>query len=183
MDSLQGNFLIATPNMPDSRFREQVVYICSHNSEEGAMGIIINHPTPHSLAEVMEGADIPVPETELPPIYLGGPVEMEAGFFLFVGEFECPHYLQVSPEIRLSRDVEILRDISSGNSPEKYLFALGYAGWAPGQLEAELADDGWLALPGDQEVIFDTPDEEKWKKAALRLGIDIATFGEVTGSA
>jgi len=183
MDSLQGNFLIATPRMPDSRFQKQVVYICSHTPEEGAMGLIINHPTPHSLAEVMEGADIPVPEIELPHIYRGGPVGKEAGFFLFVGEFECPHFMQISPDIRLSRDVEILRDISNGKVPGKYRFALGYAGWAPGQLESELAEDGGLALPGDEEVIFDTPDDEKWQKAALRLGIETDTFGEGTGSA
>ena len=147
------------------------------------MGLIINHPTPHSLAEVLEGADIPVPDIELPPIYLGGPVEMEAGFILFTGELECPHFIQVVQNIRLSSDVEILRGISNGKVPENYLFALGYAGWAPGQLEKELGDDGWLTLPGDEEVIFDTPDEQKWEKAALRLGIDITTFGDVTGSA
>jgi putative transcriptional regulator len=183
MDSLQGNFLIATSHMPDPRFQKQVVYLCSHTPEEGAMGLIINHPTPHSLAEVMEGADIPVPDLELPPIYLGGPVEMEAGFILFSGEFACPHFIQVTPNIRLSSDVEILRDISNGKLPEKYLFALGYAGWAPGQLESELADDGWLALPGDEEVIFTVPDDEKWAEAARRLGIDIATFGDMVGSA
>jgi len=183
MESLAGNFLIATSQMPDPRFQKQVVFLCGHSDDEGAMGLIINHPTPHTLAEVLEGAKIPVPEIVLPPIYLGGPVEMEAGFFLFTGDFECPNFIQVTANIRLSRDVEILWEISNGNNPDKYLFTLGYAGWAPGQLENELADDGWLALPGDEDVIFDTPDDRKWEKAALKLGVDISTYGDVVGSA
>lgn len=183
MESLQGNFLIATPHMPDPRFFKKVVYLCGHDGAEGAMGLMINHPTAHSLAEVMEGAGIEVPERILPPVYLGGPMEMEAGFFLFSDDFQCANYLEVSKNLRLSSDIEILRAISAGRQPERFLFALGYAGWAPGQLENELADDGWLALPGDEGVIFDTPDGEKWQEAARRLGIDIATFDGTVGSA
>lgn len=183
MESLKGSFLIATPHMPDPRFHKMVVYLCGHVAHEGAMGLIINHPTTHSLADVMRGADIKVPETTLPPVYLGGPVEMEAGFFLFSNDFDGANFMQVSENLRLSSDVDILRAIAHGKQPENYLFALGYAGWAPGQLENELTDDGWLVLPGDAEVIFNTPDEKKWEKAALKLGIDISTFGEVVGSA
>lgn len=183
MESLQGSFLIATPRMPDPRFQTMVVYLCGHNAAEGAMGLTINRPTDHTLAEIMEGADIPVPEGELPCIYLGGPMEREAGFFLFSNDFECVNFMQVSKNVRLSSDVEILRAIARGQRPERYLFALGYAGWAPGQLEHELGDDGWLVLPGDEEVIFNTPDDKKWEKAALQLGIDISTFGDVVGSA
>jgi putative transcriptional regulator len=183
MDSLQGNFLIATPHMPDPRFQKKVVYICGHVAEEGAMGLIINHPTSHSLGEVMVGAGIPAPTKNLPPIYLGGPMEMEAGFFLFSKDFKCAHFMEITKSLRLSSDVDILLAISQGRQPERYLFALGYAGWGPGQLENELADDGWLTLPGDEEVIFNTPDDIKWEKAALHLGIDIATFGKEVGSA
>jgi len=183
MESLQGNFLIATPRMPDPRFKQQVVYLCAHNDAEGAMGLIINQVSSHSLAEVMEGAGIQVPSLSLPPIHLGGPVEMEAGFFLFSADFECQHYLEVTSRIRLSSDVAILRDIARGAAPADYLFALGYSGWAPGQLERELADDAWLVLPGDYEVIFHTPVERKWKQAASLGGIDIAIFGGVVGSA
>lgn len=183
MESLQGNFLIATPRMADPRFRQQVVYLCAHNEAEGAMGLIINQASGHSLAEVMEGAGIETSSLTLPPIYLGGPVEMEAGFFLFSAEFECPHYLEVTSRIRLSSDVAILRDIARGVAPVDYLFTLGYSGWGPGQLESELADDSWLVLPGDYEVIFHTPVERKWKQAARLGGIDIAVFGDVVGSA
>jgi len=183
MDSLQGSFLIATPHMPDPRFHKMVVYICGHVADEGAMGLIINHPTSLTLVEVMEGLGIEAPEVDLPPVYLGGPMETEAGFFLFSKDFECPNFIEVTENLRLSSDVEILKAISRGNYPDRYIFALGYSGWAPGQLENELADDGWLALPGDEDVIFNTPDNDKWEKAARRLGIDISTFGGVVGSA
>lgn len=183
MESLQGSFLIATARMPDPRFHQQVVFLCAHNEEEGAMGLIINQPTDHSLAEVMAGAGIELPPDPLPPIYLGGPVEMESGFFLFSADYVCPHYLEVTERIRLSSDVEILRDIARGQAPVDYLFALGYSGWGPGQLETELAEDCWLVLPGDYQVIFHTLDQRKWKQAALLGGIDIAIFGDVVGSA
>lgn len=183
MESLQGNFLIATPKMPDPRFHQQVVYLCVHNDAEGAMGLIINQPTGHSLAEVMAGAGMELPPQPLPLIHLGGPVEMESGFFLFSADYVCPHYLEVTDRIRLSNDVEILRDIARGQAPVDYLFALGYSGWASGQLEAELAEDCWLVLPGDYRVIFNTPNQRKWKQAALLGGIDITIFGDVVGSA
>lgn len=175
--------MIATARMPDPRFHQQVVFICAHNEEEGAMGLIINQPTDHSLAEVMAGAGIELPPHPLPPIYLGGPVEMESGFFLFSADYVCPHYLEVTERIRLSSDVEILRDIARGQAPVDYLFALGYSGWGPGQLETELAEDCWLVLPGDYQVIFHTLDQRKWKQAARLGGIDIAIFGDVVGSA
>lgn len=183
MESQQGNFLIATPRMPDPRFRRQVVYLCAHNEAEGAMGLIINQPSEITLAEVLVEAGFAPPPQPLPPVYLGGPVEMEAGFFLFSADYQCPHYLEVTSRIRLSRDVEILRDISAGRAPVDYLFALGYAGWGPGQLEAELVEDCWLVLPGDYAVIFHTPDQRKWKQAASLGGIDIASFGDVVGTA
>jgi len=183
MESLQGNFLIATPQMPDPRFRQQVVYLCAHNEAEGAMGLIINQVSDHSLVEVLAGVGIETPPMPLPPIYLGGPVEMEAGFFLFSADYDCQHYLEVTSRIRLSSDVAILRNIARGVAPADYLFTLGYSGWAPGQLESELADDSWLVLPGNYEVIFHTPVERKWKEAASLGGIDIAIFGGVVGSA
>ena len=183
MESLQGNFLIATPQMADPRFRQQVVYLCAHDEAEGAMGLIINQISGHTLAEVMVGAGIEVPPLALPPIHLGGPVEMEAGFFLFSADFHCRHYLEVTSRIRLSSDVAILHDIARGKAPIDYLFALGYSGWAPGQLESELAEDTWLVLPGDYEVIFHTSVQRKWKEAAGLAGIDIAIFGGVVGSA
>ena len=169
--------------MPDPRFQKQVVYLCSHSLEDGALGLIINHPLPHTLSEIMEGADIPIPEMSLPSVYLGGPVDMDAGFFLYSSEFETENFIEVTNSVRLSRDTKILWGISKGLQPENFLFALGYSGWAPGQLEGELSDNGWLVLPGDEEILFNTPDDRKWYMAANNAGIDITTFGDISGSA
>jgi putative transcriptional regulator len=183
MNSLQGQFLIATSQMPDPRFQEQVVYMCAHN-EEGAMGLVINQPIPNvSMADILRSANIAVPELELPAVYMGGPVEMDSAFFLYSSEYETTHFLAVSETVRLSRDPEILQDIANGRGPRKYIFLIGYAGWGPGQLENELGMNGWLALPAGDEVLFHTPDELKWQQAAKSHGIDIELFGDVIGSA
>lgn len=183
MESLSGNFLISTPQMPDPRFQEQVIFLCAHN-DEGAMGLVINNPNRNiTLRDVLEGAKMPVPEGELPPVYMGGPVELESGFILFSADYSIPNSLEVTPEVYLSRDSKLLYDIALGRGPEKYLFMLGYAGWGPGQLESELVDNSWLTVPASFDILFKTPDEFKWKLAAHSFGIDIAAFGDVIGNA
>jgi len=183
MESLKGHFLIATAQMPDPRFREQVVYICAHTAE-GAMGLVVNHPIPDlTLADILESTDLPVPSHQLPSVYMGGPVEIENGFFLHSAEYHPRNYIEVSDKVILSRDPDILRDITQGRGPAQYLFLLGYAGWAPGQLEHELTVNGWLTVPGDEHILFHTPDEQKWKEAAKGYGIDISLYGDVIGSA
>ncbi len=183
MKSLAGSFLIATPMMPDPRFARQVVLVCAHNQEEGAMGVVVNHPSRHNLAEILDGAGIPVSHDRLPAVHYGGPVEMESAFILFSSDYDSGHYLEVTPAMRISRDVKLLHDIARGEGPERYLFLVGYSGWAPGQLEQELTMSGWLVLPASEEVVFSTPDEMKWEKAAALHGIDIQTFGDVVGTA
>jgi putative transcriptional regulator len=183
IDNLTGSFLISTPKMPDPRFEEQVIYICAH-SQEGAMGVAINKPNKlFSMAEILRGAGLPVPEKELPPVYIGGPVELESAFILYKSDYKTDFQLEVSPTISLSRETKVLEDIARLQGPEKYLFILGYAGWGPGQLEQELVDDGWLMVPAEDHIIFDIPDEEKWRTAALMYGIDISVFGDIVGNA
>lgn len=183
MKSLQGYFLIATPKMPDPRFQEQVVYLCAHN-EDGAMGLVINRPIPDiHLADILISFGLSAGENELPAVYLGGPVETNTAYILYSAEYQAPTYLEVSPTTRLTREPVVLEDIAKGCGPCNYLFLLGYAGWAPGQLENELRMDGWLTLPADDEVLFATPDNLKWQKAAQKFGIDIAVFGDVVGRA
>lgn len=184
MQSLQGHFLIATAQMPDPRFQEQVVYICAHN-QDGAMGLVVNHPIPDlNLADILESANLPVPDFRLPAVYMGGPVELENGFFLLSAEYSPKNFLQVSDTVKISRDPAILRDIVSGQGPRHYLFLLGYAGWAPGQLEHELTVNGWLTVPGSDRILFHTPDDQKWREAAKEgYGIDISLYGDVIGSA
>jgi putative transcriptional regulator len=183
METLKNHFLISTLQMPDPRFQEQVVYVCAHN-EEGAMGLVINNPTHEiTLIDIFKGANLPLPTGELPPVYMGGPVEMESGFILFSSDYHSSFALQVSEDVCLSRDTKLLADIANGQGPAHYIFLLGYAGWAPGQLEAELMDNSWLTVPGDSAILFNTPDQFKWKQAAGQFGIDITTFGTITGTA
>ena len=183
MESQQGSFLISTSKMPDPRFREKLIYMCGH-TEEGAIGLVVNNPLPGiTLDEILMNANIPIPDFELPPVYLGGPVEMESGFILYTADYHARDQLQVSNTVCLSSDPQILQDIALHNGPGNYLFLLGYAGWGPGQLENELTDNGWLILPAEDDIIFKTPDSLKWKVAAQKFGIDITTYGDVVGSA
>lgn len=183
IDSLTGSFLISTQKMPDPRFEEQVILICAH-SEEGAMGVAINRPnTMFTMAEILKSSNLPVPDGDLPPVHVGGPVELESAFILYSTGYTTEYQLQVSPTVFLSRETKVLEDIAHGRGPEKYLFLLGYAGWAPGQLERELLDDGWLTVPANDVIIFDTEDDEKWRAAAMLYGIDISVYGDVAGRA
>ncbi len=184
MESLQGKFLIATPQMPDPRFARQVIYICSH-TEEGALGLAINQPCQYSLDEILRTAqiDISCDVGSWPRIYTGGPVEPDTAFFLYSSDYIADQYLEVSDGVHISRDPGILNDISRGVGPKNYLFVLGYAGWSPGQLDAELATNGWLALPGGRDILFETLDHLKWEKAAEKYGIDIALFNDEVGRA
>lgn len=183
METLTGNFLISTPQMPDPRFQEQVIFLCAHN-DEGAMGLVINNPNREiTLRDVLQGANMPVPKGHLPPVYIGGPVELESGFILCSSDYASSNALEVTPEVLLSRDSRLLLDIARGQGPAHYLFMLGYAGWGPGQLESELVDNSWITVPGNFDILFKTPDEFKWKLAAFSFGIDIAVFGDVIGNA
>jgi len=116
-------------------------------------------------------------------VYIGGPVELESAFILFTSDYATKYQLQVSPTVFLSRETRVLEDIAHTRGPEKYLFLLGYAGWGPGQLEQELLAAGWLTVPADDMIIFDTPDDEKWRAAAMRYGIDISVYGDTAGRA
>ena len=184
MDSLAGYFLIATSNMPDPRFAKRVIYMCSHEADEGAMGFIVNQPVPEiTLAEVFLSMNLPAPDFDLPHVFMGGPVELEAAFFLHSSEYTSSNFIKVNDLVRVSRDPRILKDIAQNKGPKDYRFLLGYAGWAPGQLESELMHEGWLTLPSEYEDLFETPPERMWEKITAKYGIDITLFGDVTGNA
>ena len=181
--SLAGSFLVSTPQMPDPRFEEHVIYMCAHNAE-GAMGVSVNRPNHlFSLAEILQGANLPVPEKKLVPVHIGGPVELESAFILYQNDYVTQNKLDISQTVSLTREIKVLEEIARGGGPATYLFILGYTGWGPGQLENELLNNGWLTLPANDHIIFDMPDELKWKAAAMQYGIDIATFEDVIGNA
>jgi putative transcriptional regulator len=183
IDTLTGSFLLSTPQMPDPRFSEQVIYICSHG-HDGAVGIAINKPNPLlNLKEVLLTNNLPVPADMNAPVYMGGPVEPNSAFILYQSDYVTEQHLEVSSTVYLSRNTRVLEDIANERGPEKFLFAVGYAGWEPGQLEQELVSQGWLTIPAQDSIIFDVPDEDKWRQAAAIYGIDISIYQDVVGNA
>jgi putative transcriptional regulator len=178
---LDGQLLIAMPSMGDPRFSRSVIYLCAHSSE-GAMGIIINQRAPNiSFTELLEQLNI-IPDEErisVPAtltgmaVHLGGPVETGRGFVLHSADyFKAESTLPIDESVCLTATIDILRDIAAGSGPNKALLALGYAGWAPGQLENEIQANGWLNCQADPELIFDPEVDRKYLRALDSIGID-----------
>ena len=178
---LDGQMLIAMPAMNDERFARAVIYVCAH-STEGAMGIIVNHPAanikfPDLLVqlEVIPAAErIQLPNrAEAVKVLKGGPVETGRGFVLHSADFFIENStLPIDEGICLTATLDILKAIARGNGPSSAILALGYAGWAPGQLENEIQNNGWLNCPADPEIIFDPEVDRKYKRALGKIGID-----------
>lgn len=191
-DTLEGQFLIAMPSMGDSRFEHSVIYVCSH-SEQGAMGLIVNQVAKHlSVEELLIQLDIVDDDNaiRLPSqvrgmnVHKGGPVEIERGFVLHSDDFQLNQStLTIDNGICLTATLEILRALAEGTGPRQAMLALGYAGWAPGQLEDEIQANGWLTAPADPEILFDPNSERKWQRALGSLGIDPALLLSEAGHA
>ncbi len=191
-ESLEGQFLIAMPSMADSRFEHSVIYLCSH-SEQGAMGLVVNQIARHlSLEELLKQLDIVNDDNEirLPAsvrdmnVHKGGPVEVERGFVLHSDDFMLNQStLAIDNGICLTATLEILRALAQGAGPAQAMLALGYAGWAPGQLETEIQANGWLTAPADPDILFDAHSESKWRRALASLGIDPAMLFSDAGHA
>ena len=178
---LDGQLLIAMPAMGDPRFSRSVIYLCAHSSE-GAMGIVINQRAPNiSFSELLEQLNIVPPEDRIAlpmglggmAVHLGGPVETGRGFVLHSADyFKAESTLPIDDSVCLTATIDILRDIAKGSGPDKALLALGYAGWAPGQLEEEIQSNGWLNCPADPSLIFDPDVDLKYNRALGSLGVD-----------
>ena len=170
---LSGKFIIASPAMTDPRFYKAVIYMVSHKNE-GAMGIIINQPIIETkINTIIENEDLKNNvNMDNIPITFGGPVDTKKGFILHTSEFKDKTTLKVDKNIFLTSNINILKSIVKGEGPKKSLFALGYAGWLPGQLEEELSNDGWLVAPGNSKLIFECKAEKKWSEAIKSIGIN-----------
>jgi putative transcriptional regulator len=183
-DCLRDHFLLAMPGLSGGIFSHSITYICEHG-ESGAMGIVINQPLDLSVGEIFEHLQINARQdfSEM-PVMAGGPVQIDHGFVL---HRKCDERweasLKVTPEITLTTSRDILRAIANDNGPDDHLIALGYAGWAAGQLEQELAENSWLTLPADSEVIFSTPADQRLGAAAALLGIDMNLISGDAGHA
>lgn len=170
---LSGKILIAMPGIDDDRFTRAVILVCSH-SDEHAMGIVLNRTlTDLTLPELLEQLEVPI-ETDPPhePILLGGPVGKDRGFVIHSPDFESVGAtIEVSNELRLTATKEILHAIASPDRPEQCRLALGYSGWGPQQLEAELKENVWLVVDADPEFVFDSDFDGKWERAFEILGV------------
>lgn len=172
--SLQNHFLIAMPNMDDPFFARSVTYICEHNGE-GAMGLIINQPVELSVEDLLTKLEIVVPTENQQlekPVYTGGPLARDRGFVLHSAEQQWRSSVQLSDDLVITTSKDILEDMGRGNTPSHYLLTLGYSGWEAGQLEQELAENSWLVIPADSDILFHTPSHERWQKALKKLGVD-----------
>jgi putative transcriptional regulator len=189
---LDGQMLIATPAMSDERFARSVIYVCAHSSE-GAMGIIVNQPAANiNFPDLLVQLDV-IPESDLAhsaarpghvKVLKGGPVETGRGFVLHTADFFIENStLPIDEGICLTATLDILKAIARGSGPASAILALGYAGWAPGQLESEIQGNGWLHCPADSELIFGDDIERKYAKALSKIGIDLGKLSSDVGHA
>ncbi len=181
--SLAGQFLLAMPGMGDPRFDHAVIAMCVHD-ENGALGIGIGHVVDGiSLHDLMDQLDIEPHGMEDRPIYHGGPVEPQRGFVLHSTDWQGEGSLLVGKGWALTSTLDILRAIAEEKGPRRYLVAMGYAGWADGQLDEEMTRHGWFATPGSDDLIFDTPCRERWTRGFADAGIDARLLASTTGTA
>jgi putative transcriptional regulator len=177
---LEGQLLVAMPVMTDRRFARSVIYMCAH-SAEGAMGLIVNQRAPHiGFRELLKQLKIApdnddgivVAQAEM-DVHVGGPVETGRGFVLHSSDYyAADSTLAIDEGVSLTATIDILKAIAAGKGPDKAILALGYAGWRAGQLESEIAANGWLHCPADLDLLFDRNLEQKYERAMSKIGID-----------
>jgi putative transcriptional regulator len=183
--SLAGQLLVAMPQMLDQRFARSVIYLCAHSDDAGAMGLVINKLLGSlTMGELFAQLDIsPSGIVNSRPVHFGGPVEAGRGFVLHTTDYNEEATMVVGGNLAVTATLEILRAIGKGQGPRQSLFALGYAGWAPGQLDAEIQANGWLSVAADDDIIFDPDHDGKWRRALGKLGIDLSMLSSDAGHA
>jgi len=182
---LGGKLLIAMPGMGDMRFDHSVVYLCAH-SDEGSMGLIVNKPSFEvRFPELLNQLDIHAGGRDVaPPVHFGGPVELARGFVLHSSDYGVSDAtLKVDDLFSMTATLEVLEDIAAGFGPERFLLALGYAGWGPGQLEDEIGANGWLTCDAPPDLVFSQDNDSKWEAALATLGIDPVLLSASAGHA
>lgn len=182
--NLTHQFLIAMPGMVDPNFTGSVVYVCEH-SENGALGLVINRPTDLTLAALFDKIDLKLeigPWRDA-PVFFGGPVQTERGFVLHRPPGGYSSSLTVAEDVALTTSRDILEAVAEGAGPAQMLVTLGYSGWGAGQLEGEIAANGWLTVSARAELMFDTPAEERFDAALGLLGISATQLSGQAGHA
>jgi len=187
--NLTGQILIAMPAMEDPYFSKSVILVCNHD-QEGAMGMILNHPLQLNVGDLFEQLDMEchVPQQQERQVHFGGPVQVERGFVLHTPATEFNTTLDLSEGLAMTSSKDILEAAARDEAPQDMFIALGYTGWSAGQLEEEIQANTWLTLPleDDQQLhklIFKLPNDDKLTWAMQQLGVDFATLSEVAGHA
>lgn len=173
MTSLVNQFLIAMPELDGTYFGRSIIYLCEHD-DEGAMGLVINKPTDLSIATILDEINLEQEvETDLTDklVISGGPVQTDRGFILHNGTKQWSSSLKLDEQIIVTTSKDILSNLNPITGPDKFLMTLGYSGWSAGQLEDELANNTWLTLEADPEILFNTPADKCWDEALKSLGI------------
>ena len=185
MKSLTGQLLVAMPQMSDPRFARSVVYVCTHSDEDGAMGLVVNKLLASlTMDELMTHLNLEATRlNQARPVHFGGPVEPGRGFVLHTPDYREEATLSIGDEFAVTATLDILRAIGRGDGPQRNILALGYAGWAPGQLDAEIQANGWLCVPADAELVFDEDTDGKWQRALAKLGVDLTMLSTDAGHA
>ena len=185
MKSLTGQLLVAMPQMTDPRFARSVVYICAHSGDAGAMGLVVNKLLSSlTMGELLNHLKLePSGSESSRPVHFGGPVEPGRGFVLHTPDYREDGTLVVGDGFAVTATLDILRAIGKGEGPHRSLLALGYAGWAPGQLDAEMQANGWLSVAADSGLVFDDDFDAKWQRALAKLGIDLTMLSTDAGHA
>lgn len=182
---LAGRLLVATPLVNSPGFSRSVIYVCSHDAE-GAMGVIINHIIENiSYKDLFEQLSL-TQDNQVGhlPVHYGGPVEINRGFVVYYyDDIPYPESLCSQDHVAVTSSLNILREIATGTGPKERILALGYAGWAAGQLESEMEANSWISVPATRELIFEVANDSKWQRAATTQGIDILKLTSETGHA
>jgi putative transcriptional regulator len=173
VSSLTGQLLVAMPQMQDPRFARSVVYMCAHSEDAGAMGLVINKTIDAlTLDELYAHLKIePVRANRPRPVHFGGPVDRGRGFVLHSADYREDRTLDITGGFAMTATIDILRAMGKGEGPRQSLLALGYAGWAPGQLDAEIQANGWLSVAADADLVFSEEDAAKWTRALAKIGV------------
>lgn len=184
MPSLTGQLLVAMPQMSDPFFDHSVVYLCAHSEEDGAMGIVVNKTIDSlTLDELYAQLKIEPAMRSNQPVHFGGPVAPGQGFVLHSADYREEGTLGIGNEFAMTATLDILHAKSKGEGPRQGLVALGYAGWEPGQLEAEIGANGWLLVAADTSLVFETDDSSKWQRALAKLGVSPEMLSGESGRA
>jgi len=185
IDSLKNHFLIAMPSLTDPYFKQSVVYLCEHD-EQGAMGFIINYPIKLTVQELLKNAES-IDHEPNPPliesVYLGGPLEMDRGFVLHSPTENNQQSTALNAQLMMSNSNKILSSLGTENAPEKYMVTLGYASWDKGQLEEEMNKNQWLTIECDNDILFNTPIDQRWNVSLQRLGVEPSHLSSDIGHA